>query len=633
MTKHIGFLTILLGISFSALAEDEIPSFVMEQASETFQRYEEWRQGEETLLFPIITDVHTQDKETWRHIGWMVETDKVFHYDFMANLGDIGLNLGSSHSSQALTDYILDKTQEQMMLYDGMFIYAAGNHDWDGGEGRQLTSQFLSDKFQQPWMERGKGNYHIVDKKVYGYYDIPEKNVRVVILNSEGTETLGEYYTFGKPQLDWLIDLLGKTTPETHLVLLAHYMPHWIGRWTSVENVVRPTCEILQHVLQDYAERKQGSEQGVSWDFTKAQGTLVGLFCGDTHANIQVKDHGVNYYITQGLGPAGASELLYGQKRVDFDYMKTLCCDVIAIRLKDKQVKSFRIGAGGKGMDMEFSYEPQEVKPQADLFDVSFVKSGTASDRSPMVNRIRKAGFPSSVFVDELDQYVYNGTRTEWGATPDRYHYFDMQDKIWNQIIDGFSMECYVCPSWSEDEQPASWCSAMGYQQNGGFGMVVGSDRKWTFQPHIGGKYINLKSSVLPQKDKWTHLVGVWDKKGGKASLYVDGVLVDQVDCSGSLSVPSSSYKRCFLGCDLHGSDGTAEAAFRGRIANLRLYRAPLTAEEVSMLYETTTGLPTIQVSEFHDHFPEGIYNLQGQKVTNPQHGIYILNGKKIFIR
>ena len=614
---------------------DEIPSFVLEQATETFQRYEEWRQGEETLLFPILTDIHTQDKETWRHIGWMVETDKIFHYDFMANLGDIGLNLGSPHNNAAYSDEILNRIQEQMKRYQGLFLYVAGNHDWDGGEGRHLTSQSLHNIFQRPWMEQYKDNYHIVEGKVYGYYDIPEKNVRIVILNSQGTETIGEYYTYGNEQIEWLIDLLGKTTPEMHLVLLSHYMPHWIGRWTSVENAVRPTCEILLHVLQDFAERKKGSEQGISWDFTQAKGAIAGLFCGDSHANLQVRDHGVNYYITQGLGPADASDLIYGQQRATFDYTQTLCCDVIAIRLKDKQIKSFRIGAGGKRMDMEFSYVPQDSRLQADLLDITFAKSGTATDISPMVNRIRKAGFPASVFSSELNQYVYNGMRTKWGATPDRYHYFDMQDKIWNQIIDGFSVECYVRPEWSEDEQPATWCSILGYQQNGGFGMVIGSDRKWLFQPHIGGKYVNLRCSTLPVKGSWTHLVGVWDKEQGKASLYVDGLLADQANCSGSLKAPASDHRHCFLGCDLHGSDGTAEAAFRGQIAILRLYRAPLSAQDVAGLFEKAiaTDIPILQTTGFQGETLQVTCNLLGQNVENPRQGIYTVNGKKVLIK
>ena len=72
-----------------------VPDFVMPQARETFMRYVNWKGGEETLLFPILTDIHcgwgSDRSETYRHLGYMAETDRLFGYDFMANLGDIGL--------------------------------------------------------------------------------------------------------------------------------------------------------------------------------------------------------------------------------------------------------------------------------------------------------------------------------------------------------------------------------------------------------------------------------------------------------------------------------------------------------------------------------------------------------------
>ncbi len=208
-----------------------------------------------------------------------------------------------------------------------------------------------------------------------------------------------------------------------------------------------------------------------------------------------------------------------------------------------------------------------------------------------MVNRIRMVGLPATVLAEELDSYVFSNTHTEWGEVPDCYHYFDMQEKIWNQLSDGFSMECFVRPSWSEAEQPARWCSLLGYQQSGGFGMVVGSDGRWMFQPHIGGRYVNLKSDARALRDRWTHLVGVWDRQAAKAWLYIDGKLAAQADCPGEMKLPDSPHRLCFLGCDLCGADGTAEAAFRGQIATLRLYRDPLSASQVATLFRTSANL------------------------------------------
>ncbi len=355
--------TVLWGLptSVTHVQAREIPEFVMEQARETYQRYIEWKDGEETIIFPIATDIHSHgadmDRVTYPHIGYMVETDRLFGYDFMANLGDFGLNIGTPHNSIQASNDIIYRVKEEMGRFPGVFLYTAGNHDWDGGEERHLSSRYLSDALQKPSLRYAHGNLHIVENTCYGYYDIPEKNVRVFFLNSEGSETLGEnYYTFDKPQLDWLVGMLNDTPKDMDIVTMCHYMPHPIGRWVSVKDAVRPTCEILDHLLAAFVNRQKGGELDVEWDFRKAGGRLVGLFCGDTHANIHLCEYGVNYFISQGMGWPGCTELLEGQRQADYNYHFSLCFDIIAIKLKSKEVHTFRVGAGGKDYDYSFKY-------------------------------------------------------------------------------------------------------------------------------------------------------------------------------------------------------------------------------------------------------------------------------------
>ena len=69
-----------------------------------------------------------------------------------------------------------------------------------------------------------------------------------------------------------------------------------------------------------------------------------------------INDDGVNYYITQGLGFVDRAQMLPGQTHADFDLNASLCFDVIALKLKSKKVRSFRVGAGGKDYDLEFAY-------------------------------------------------------------------------------------------------------------------------------------------------------------------------------------------------------------------------------------------------------------------------------------
>ena len=123
-----------------------------------------------------------------------------------------------------------------------------------------------------------------------------------------------------------------------------------------VKDAKRPTCEVLCHLLSDFVNRRKGGELGVEWNFRRCKGRLVGLLCGDTHCNQHVNDDGVNYYITQGLGFVDPNQMLPGQTHVFFDLNASLCFDVIAVKLKSKQVHSFRVGAGGQDYDVEFAY-------------------------------------------------------------------------------------------------------------------------------------------------------------------------------------------------------------------------------------------------------------------------------------
>ena len=173
--KKLLLATLFLGSGM--LQAQTLPDFVMPQAQETFMRYINWKGGEETLIFPILTDIHSgwgaARNETYKHVGYMAATDRLFGYDFMACFGDIGLNGGEAHKTVEAADDLVMKTKEQMGLFPGLWIYAAGNHDWDGGGKRHNTSTYLSDVFQKPSERFAGDNLHIVEGRAYGYYDIP----------------------------------------------------------------------------------------------------------------------------------------------------------------------------------------------------------------------------------------------------------------------------------------------------------------------------------------------------------------------------------------------------------------------------------------------------------------------------
>ena len=317
--------------------------FVKPQAKEAFQRFKAWKGKDDVLVFPILTDIHTCGRFSYKHIGYASTVADIFNADFMALLGDIGLNTYPATVNAEYAQSIVDNTRDNMLKYKGMWLFSPGNHDWDAGEGRYYTEEELSEIFQQPWQEKGGKNLHLMPGKTYGWYDIPQKNFRIIFLNSEATRTKGEYYyCYGDEQLAWLDGLLEATPEGMNVLLLSHWMPQPMGVWNAVSltRVGKEPYNKITDLLASYAGKIN----------------LVGLFTGDSHVNNYTKKDGVNYYITQGYGWVSPDVMIPGQKHAVFDYRESLCIDVVAVKPATREVHTFRVGAGGPDFDYTFTY-------------------------------------------------------------------------------------------------------------------------------------------------------------------------------------------------------------------------------------------------------------------------------------
>lgn len=336
--------------------DNKLPKYVKPQMKEAYKRFKAWKGKDDVVVFPIVTDVHTCNRDTYKHIGYIAGFSSVFHYDFMANLGDIGLNTEPAHSSKEYADMIIRNTLDEMRKFHGVFLFAPGNHDYDGSVEHHITAQELSDMFQKPSLPYANGNLHLTEGNCWSYYDIPEKNVRFIMLNSQNGETINSYYTFGNEQLQWLIDVLKQTPQGRDVMVMCHFMPHDIGRWFPVICRKDQTTDDFMSILSAFANKSKGNSAELQWDFTTANGTLIGLFTGDSHINNHVKEKGVNYFISQGYGRAENTTIPEGSKRAWFNSRNSLCCDIIAIKPATKEVHTFRIGAGGAALDYQFNY-------------------------------------------------------------------------------------------------------------------------------------------------------------------------------------------------------------------------------------------------------------------------------------
>jgi len=206
--------------------------------------------------------------------------------------------------------------------------------------------------------------------------------------------------------------------------------------------------------------------------------------------------------------------------------------------------------------------------PVADILDVDF-RDGTATDHAQ--------GLPATSWGDPvvrddapLGRKVgeFNGSSAFLYPLADQYP----------ALADGFAVECVF--KYNDDfpasgEERGNLCGA---KEAGGFSITLYGN-KLSFNPNIGG-YKNLQAEV--QSDRWYHVVGTWD--GQKAQLWVDGVMVREVDATGSLTIPPNATARnLVIGGDA-ATNNRAQFMAPATIASARLFSQPLDRRQVAAL-------------------------------------------------
>ncbi|MBQ0077623.1 MAG: hypothetical protein KBS55_03190 [Bacteroidales bacterium] len=341
--------------------KDDVPDFVRERTDEAFARYSDWKGGEKTVCFALISDVHVdQVRRTYiPHLHYDLYAAERFGCDFSINLGDIW---NSSALRPGDADTILAATREEMLSYDGVCLYAPGNHDFDAGCRRHISADTLTHELQKPMLSRAGRRLHLATN-CYGYYDMPRKRTRAIFLNSNATETRGgSYYTYGAQQLEWLDSTLRSTRRGWNTVVFSHYAPHPMGAWAGSPVSEDSTIAGLRNILAGYAADIDGSwprggegsqRRGSS---ARGDGGLVGLFCGDSHWSAYTREDGVNYYITQGMGGSPESARNELSRVVPTDFGSEMLLDIVAFKPATREVGIFRIGRDAAAQDCFFNY-------------------------------------------------------------------------------------------------------------------------------------------------------------------------------------------------------------------------------------------------------------------------------------
>ena len=225
--------------------------------------------------------------------------------------------------------------------------------------------------------------------------------------------------------------------------------------------------------------------------------------------------------------------------------------------------------------------------PVADLLDVIFKNDGTAIDNSIAQMPVNYVASQASVsyFNDTYQRYASHFNHKLGGEMAGGYYKIDYTSNtsFRSALSDGHTLEIV----FRMDQVPnGSEIKPFSSMQAGGTGFLITNSEKGrdiTFLPHVGSGYKWAQSGVVPEVGRYYHVVGVWNKQNGTASVFVNGVKKGEVAAAGDLNFPSSGNTWFCIGGDPSGSG--AHAGFNGEVVLARIYDDPLSASQVSDLH------------------------------------------------
>jgi len=241
--------------------------------------------------------------------------------------------------------------------------------------------------------------------------------------------------------------------------------------------------------------------------------------------------------------------------------------------------------------------EPESKLPVADLLDIRFNADGTATDISQMHNAVEShTGDVTTLYEPAFNGY-FARFNNRWSNDQGVAGYYKVDyennEKFKNALADGHTLEAIFSGNWdgelSSDENNKE-VKFFSSHEAGGTGLMLansGHGQEITYLVNVspnGNSVWNWgNTGVQPEKGKYYHIVGIWDKDKGKGYVYLNGELKKEFETSGEYRHAKAGNLWFGIGCD---AGPTPQLAWKGDVVRARVYDNPLTAEEVAALWE-----------------------------------------------
>ncbi len=244
----------------------------------------------------------------------------------------------------------------------------------------------------------------------------------------------------------------------------------------------------------------------------------------------------------------------------------------------------------GISQEVSISQGGMIVWPVADLLDIVFKADGTAEDVSALrYNIITIDGLAmTTVYSNRFERYIARFNHSPGSSVSAGYYKRDYttDQNFKNALSDGHTLEAMFMLD-IESPLPNNEIKMFTSHQSGGTGIMIGNtsrNNSIIFLPHVGGNYMWANSNITPERGKYYHVVGVWNKEEGKAHVYVDGELKGSVNTSGNFQFPSAGSTWFGVGADPAGAS-SAHTGWKGDVVIARIYDKPLAGTDVEKLW------------------------------------------------
>ena len=221
---------------------------------------------------------------------------------------------------------------------------------------------------------------------------------------------------------------------------------------------------------------------------------------------------------------------------------------------------------------------PVEVAPVADLMDIVFGENGAVKDVSPVATEVRTGNtVPQTYFNDTYQRWV-----AKFSATDNQEYYavpYGTSGTIHDAMSGSFSLEVLAVINNPGSNQPCIVSS----QQTGGFGIEPTDDIEvWGM---FSGQYATAYTGIEPERDRFYHIIGVYDYDKSELRVYVDGQAAGSVSVTGLMDYPQGNAQYFCIGGDASYNADIAEFQLEGEVALVRMYSHALNLGEAKKLY------------------------------------------------